>query len=117
MPGYLLHVGARASCQHQSGQISMTNENSKVFVSNQAVVTSKDKFTVGGCPFQVPTPAGPKPQPCVTVELVPATKVSVGGSPVILVSQGPTEGVCQTVEQLIQGQPIVNQVQNGVRGI
>jgi hypothetical protein len=115
MPGFLFHEGASAACQHSSGQVVIITKNKRVFVNNGlAVVTSADDLKVApGCPFTVP---GPKPQPCDSVKLVPAVRVRVNGSPVILVSQGPTPGVCLSKEQIPQGVPIVNFVQTRVTG-
>lgn len=79
--------------------------NSRVLVSGQPVATVADSYVVAGCPFQVPTPGGPKPQPCVTVQwLVPAVRVAVNGQPVITRA---STGLCFSVEQIPQGPPTV----------
>lgn len=111
MPGFLFHVGASAICPH-AGQVTTVSSNTRVLVSGQPVATMADVFTVGGCPFQVPIPAGTKPQPCVTVRwLVPATRVMVNGQPAILQT---SSGICQSVEQIPQGPPSVVATQTRV---
>lgn len=110
MPGYLMHVGATAICPH-GGQVSIISSNTRVMVSSQAVATVNDTYTVAGCAFTIP---GPKPQPCVKVQwLVPATRVKVGGQPVILQA---STGLCQSAEQIPQGPPNVLVTQLRVKG-
>ena len=67
MPGFLYHVGASANCPH-FGQVTTVSSNTRVFVSGQPVATISDQSTVVGCPFTVPGPVVPKPQPCVRVQ-------------------------------------------------
>jgi hypothetical protein len=113
MPGFMLHVGATVLCTH-AGTATAATSNPRVKVSGQPVVTLSDMHTVAGCPFQVPTPGGPKPQPCVTVRwLVPATRVRAGGQPVLLQD---SVGLCQSAEQIPQGPPNVVVTQVRVRG-
>lgn len=100
---FLLHVGATAICPH-GGQISVISANARVTVSGQPIATLADVFTVAGCAFVV----GTVPQPCLTVQwLVPATRVTVNGQPVILQT---SSGLCQGAAP--QGPPnvIVTQV-------
>jgi hypothetical protein len=81
MPGFLLHQGATVLCLH-GGQAQATAPNPRVTVSGQAVVTQAAPHSVAGCPFT--TPAG-NPLPCVTAQWVTgATRVLVGGVPVLL---------------------------------
>ncbi len=110
MTGFLLHVGATAMCPH-GGPVSIISSNARVKISGQPVATLSDTYTVGGCAFTVP---GPKPQPCVTVQwLVPASRVRVGGQPVILQT---SSGLCQSAEQIPQGPPNVVVTQVRVKG-
>lgn len=110
MPGYLLHVGATAICPH-GGQVSIISSNTRVLVSSQPVATQNDTYMVAGCAFTIP-PA--KPQPCVKVQwLVPASRVKVGGQPVILQA---STGLCQSAEQIPQGPPNVLVTQLRVKG-
>jgi hypothetical protein len=109
MPGSLFHVGAVATCPH-GGQIATISSNARVLVSGQPVVTLADACFVAGCAF-----APVKPQPCVRVQwLVPATRVLVNGQPVILQT---STGLCQSVEQIPQGPPIVVATQPRVIGV
>ena len=113
MPGALFHAGATAQCPH-SGQVSVVSTNTKVTVGGQAVATSADTFTIAGCPFQVPAGPSTKPQPCVSAKfLVPATRVTVNGSPAILQT---SSGICQSAEQIPQGPPSIVQTQTKVVG-
>jgi hypothetical protein len=80
-------------------------------VSSQPVATLADTYLVSGCAFTVPTG---KPQPCVKVQwLVPATRIMVGGQPVILQD---STGLCQSPEQIPQGPPNVVTTQTRVKG-
>lgn len=109
MPSFLLHVGATANCPH-GGQISTISSNTRVLVSGQPVATLSDNYPIAGCPFTVPA----KPQPCVKVLwLAPASRVLVGGQPVILQT---STGLCQSVEQIPQGTPTVIATQIRVSG-
>jgi len=118
MPGLLLHVGAVTQCFHQA-PAAIAPAQSKVFVSGQPVATAAGAITVTGCPFQVPTPGGPKPQPCVRIQWgTVATKVLIGGQPALLApTPGVVPGTCLSVEQIPQGAPTVAQVQTRVSGI
>jgi hypothetical protein len=75
-------------------------------------------ITVAGCPFQVPIGTGTKPQPCVKVQwTLVSTRVQINGQPVLLQpAPGPGSGVCQSVEQIPQGPPVVNVIQQRVTG-
>lgn len=79
MPGYLVHVGATVMCAH-AGQAQPTVPNPRVKVGGQPVVTMAAPYTIAGCSLtSVPSP------PCVTGQwLVAATRVLVGGTPVVL---------------------------------
>jgi hypothetical protein len=81
MPGFLLHMGATVICAH-GGQTMPTVTNPRVTVGGQPVVTMGPPWSVVGCPFP-PPPAGNGP--CVTAQfLTSATRVLVGGTPVLL---------------------------------
>lgn len=111
MSGFLLHVGATALCPH-AGPVQVVSSNTRVLVGGQPVATLADNFVISGCVFTVPSG---KPQPCVTVQwLVPASRVRVGGQPVILQT---STGLCQSAEQIPQGPPNVVTTQVRVRGI
>lgn len=107
MPGFLLAVGSTVQCTHAAPATASTT-NTRVLVGGTPAVTASDAHTVTGCPFTVP---GPKPQPCVTVTWVPATRVLVGGKPVVVQVTGPGQGVCKSAEQAPQGPPVIAAVQ------
>ena len=103
-----MHVGAVFTCPH-AGTGQTISTNTRVLVNGMPVATMVDQFVIAGCPFQIPVGAGTKPQPCVKVLwAVPATRVLVNGQPPVLATSG---GVCQSVEQIPQGPPIVTTVQ------
>lgn len=80
MPGFVLHVGATILCAH-GGQAQPTAPNPRVLVGGQPVVTLSAPHVVAGCPF---APGG-VPTPCVTAQwIMGATRVLVGGAPVLL---------------------------------
>ena len=109
MPGSLLHVGASAICPH-GGQVSIISSNARVLAGGQQVATFTDTYLVAGCAFTV----GTKPQPCIKIQwLVPAARVFVGGQPVVLQT---SSGLCQSVEQIPQGAPIVITTQVKAQG-
>lgn len=113
MPGFLLHVNAVMTCTHVIGQAKTAPVQTRVLVSGQPVATippGLPTITVAGCPFTVP---GPKPQPCVTVRwLMPSARVMVMGLPAMVApTPGPGPGICQSVEQIPQGPPIVGAMQ------
>jgi uncharacterized Zn-binding protein involved in type VI secretion len=111
VPGPLVHVGAIALCPH-AGPVTIAPGNARVLVSGMPVATVADQFAVAGCVFTVP---GPKPQPCVTVRwLAPATRVLVGGVPVVLQT---STGLCLSAEQIPQGPPTVVSTQPRVSGV
>jgi hypothetical protein len=117
MPGLMLHVGAVMSCIHQA-PASTAPTQPRVLLGVQPVALSSNVILVAGCPFQVPTPAGPKPQPCVKVLwAMPSTRVLVTGQPVLLQTPpgpGTGAGVCQSIEQIPQGPPTVKTMQTRV---
>lgn len=109
MPGFILNSGSTVVCPH-GGSVSIITSNQRVKVDGQPAVTLNDTYTVGGCAFTV----GTKPQPCVKVQWVaPATRVRVGGQPVILQD---SSGLCQSAEQIPQGPPNVVMTQIRVKG-
>jgi len=112
MPGYLLHVGAVVTCTH-SAPSATTPGGARVFTNGQPVATVANLWSVTGCPFQIPTPGGPVPSPCIRVQwATPATRILVGGSPALLQpGLGSGAGLCLSALQAPQGPPMVNQMQ------
>lgn len=76
----VLHQGATVMCMH-GGQAQPTTPNPRVKIAGQAVVTQSTPYTVAGCPFT--TARGSSP--CFKAQWTSAaTRVRVGGSPVLL---------------------------------
>jgi hypothetical protein len=110
MPGFLYHVGVVAMCPH-AGQISAVPSSVRVRTAGQPVVTSADTFPIAGCVFNI----SGSPHPCMTVRwLAPASRVRVGGQPVILQT---SPGLTIAGDQAPQGSPVVISGQVRVRGI
>jgi hypothetical protein len=115
MPGFLLHVNAIMQCAHMA-PATTTPTQTRVLVNGQPVATVSNLITVQGCLFTIP---GPKAQPCVLVKwLMPATRVLVNGQPALLQPSpsGVGSGICQSVEQIPQGPPVISMVQTRVLG-
>jgi hypothetical protein len=113
MPGFLLHVNAALTCMHVSGQAKVVPAQTRVLVSSQPVATippGPPTITVAGCPFTLPNG---KPQPCVFVRWsLPTGRVTVMGLPAMVApAPGPGPGICQSIEQIPQGAPIVGAMQ------
>ncbi len=117
MPGFLMHVNAAMQCFH-GGPTTIVPSQPRVLVNGQPVANIAAQITVAGCLFQIPIPTGTKPQPCVTIKwAMPSTRFLVAGQPVALLpSLGTGPGVCQSVEQIPQGAPLVTTVQPRVVG-
>lgn len=108
MPGPLLHVGAAGMCPHATGQLSIISSNTRVLVSGQPVATVSDNGLIAGCLFNV----SGKAQPCTTVKwLVPSTRVTVMGSPALLM---PGPHLCLSADQIPAGPPVITVCQSRV---
>ena len=118
MPGFLLHVNAVMQCTH-AAPATIAPSQPRVLVSGQPVATMASVISVAGCLFQIPFGVGTKPQPCVLVKWVmPSTRFLIMGVPVALVpGPGPGPGICQSIEQIPAGPPIVGAFQTRVIGI
>ena len=115
MPGFALHTNAQVQCFHAAP--AMTAPTSGVLVSGQAIATAANQIVVALCPFTIPPPTGPKPQPCATIRWTNvAARVTVYGQPVLLqATPGPGAGICQSAEQIPQGVPKVGGLQTRVK--
>ena len=112
--GFVLHENAQLLCAH-GGQVDFETSDTPVKVDGHRVLTMKDfdTFEVSDCPFLIPIIW--RPQPCVTVRWVgPSMRVRASGYPVIMQS---SVGICQSEEQIPQGQPNVVMSQMRVKGI
>jgi hypothetical protein len=105
-------------CTHFA-PVTIAPAQTRVVVSTQPVAVSSSQLTVAGCPFQVPAPSGTKPQPCVKVQWSNmSARIKIMGQPVLLqpTPAGAGAGICQSIEQIPQGPPTVNQMQSRVLG-
>ena len=88
MPGFIVHLGATAQCSH-GGRARPASPDARVAVGGQPVATMSAPWLVEGCALPAPPAAN---GPCATATwLTAATRVLVGGEPV-LVHAG--EAVC-----------------------
>lgn len=112
MPGLVLALDAGVQCTHVAKGLIGPGQT-RVLLGGWPAATTANRITVAGCPFQIPTPAGaPKPQPCVTITWGSVSaKVTAGGVPLLLGTPGTAPGVCQSVEQIPQGAPLLASVQ------
>jgi hypothetical protein len=107
MPGYLLHQGITITCPHGgSGQLTPSGTN--VTVGGQAVAVVSDQTTISGCAFNI----SGAPSPCVLVQwLMPATRVTVGGTPALVSS---SVALCLSAASVPQGPATVSGYQTKV---
>ncbi len=81
MPGTILHQGATVQCAHL-GSAQPVTVNPRVTVSNQAIVTMANTYTVAGCTFPSMSSGAP---PCATAAWTTAAlRVTAMGQPVLL---------------------------------
>ena len=109
MPGFLIHQGALTNCTH-GGVISVTPPvPPRVFVNGTfPVLTMANVPTVAGCLFTIP---GPKPQPCVRVQMTPAARVFINNQPAAILTPAT---LCLSAEQAPQGPPMSLSIQKRV---
>lgn len=116
MPGYLLTMGSQVMCGH-GAKASPTAPNPRVKVMGQPVPMSSPPYVVAGCPFQVATPGGPVPNPCVSATFLPPTmtaRVRSMGQPLLCQSSmtGPAiaSGPVPTGPPLMVASPLQTRV-------
>jgi hypothetical protein len=102
MPGPILHAGAVVTCPH-AGPLTIVPASPRVLVSGMPAAVITDQGVVAGCAFTLPNG---KPQPCVTTRwIVGATRVQANGVPVLI---NPCVAICQSVEQIPAGPPVIS---------
>jgi hypothetical protein len=119
MPGFILHTGAVMNCPHVA-PVTIPPSQNRVTVSGQFVATESDQLTVEGCLFQIPTPGGPVPQPCVPVQWANiSTRVTVDTEFVLLQAPatGTGNGICFSATAIPAGPPNVTYLQQRVIGV
>ncbi|MDI2131686.1 hypothetical protein [Yinghuangia seranimata] len=110
MPGFVLHQGVTITCPH-GGSGTLVPSVANVTVDRKPVAVEGDTTTVAGCGFNV---AG-APSPCVQVRwMLPATRLTAGGHPLLLSS---SVGLCVNVGGAPQGTAVVSGYQTKVRGV
>ncbi len=111
MPGLMLDLGAAITCPH-GGHVSPVTDIARVLVDGRPALLVGDSFPIVGCPFEVPTPGGTRPQPCIdTMWSAPAARVLVTGRPVLVAT---STGECLSVERIPQGPALTSGVQTRV---
>lgn len=111
MPGFLLDGGTSIACPH-GGRATVPPRSPRVSLGGQPpyVVDDFAAPAIAGCAFTV----GGAPSPCLRLQwLAPATRVTVGGSPVLLSS---SVGLCLNAAGAPQGTAIVSGFQTKVQG-
>jgi hypothetical protein len=108
MPGYILDAGVTITCPH-GGQASVIPRASRTLLAGKPPLLVDDVTTIAGCPLNV----SGAPSPCLSVQWVmPATRVSVESSPVLLSS---SVGMCVNAARAPQGTALVTGFQTKVR--
>ena len=113
MPGFLLDGGTTIMCPH-GGKVTLPPRTTKVSLGGQPPYVLDDFASpapvIAGCAFMI----GPTPSPCLRVQwLLPAMRLSVGGSPPLLSS---SVGLCLNAAGAPQGTAIVSGFQTRVQG-
>jgi hypothetical protein len=109
MPGFLLDAGTTIMCPH-GGRVTVVPRAARVGLSGKPPLLVDDTATVAGCGFNV----SGAPSPCLRVQwLMPATRVLVDSSPVLLSS---SVGLCVNAGGAPQGTAIVSGFQTRVQG-
>lgn len=112
MAGNTLNVSSMLKCPH-GGTVQIISANVRVTVGGAAAALATDQFIVAGCPFQIPTPGGPVPSPCLTVRWV-LTDMRAKVNNTATLSKG-SVGLCQNAQQLPQGKVIISKTQAKVK--
>jgi len=106
---FLLDAGATITCPH-AGQASVTPRAKKVKLGGKAPLLADDVATISGCAFNI----SGAPSPCLQVQwLMPATRVKVESTPVLLSS---SVGLCVNAANAPQGTALVTGFQTKVQG-
>jgi hypothetical protein len=72
MPGFLVTANVVVQCVH-GGQAQPTALNPRVKIMGSPIPIASAAFTVIGCAFTIPPPAGPGPTPCTSATFLPGT--------------------------------------------
>jgi hypothetical protein len=104
---HILQLGCTIACPHQ-GQASPVPGNTKMKVDGAFALLVNDTMPIAGCTFNV----SGSPSPCLTIRwTMPAMKVKVDGTPVLLDS---SIGLCLNPAQAPQGTATISGAQTKV---
>jgi hypothetical protein len=107
----LVTVATQVKCNH-SGAATSSKPSSRVKVLQQAVVLKAPPLMVASCPAKLPSPGGPVPAPCVTINMSVATvRLKVEGLAVL------TESSTGTCIGPLGMMPVISPGQQRVKGI
>lgn len=105
----ILDMGCTITCPH-GGQATVVPSNTQVQVGGNLALLVSDTIIIAGCSFNV----SGGPMPCLTIQwMVPATRNTINGTPVLLQS---SIGLCLNASNMPQGTAIVSGVQTKVSG-
>ncbi len=108
MGGYILDAGTTITCPH-GGQASVVARSTRISLGGKPPLLVDDVATIAGCAFNV----SGAPLPCMRLQWVmPATRVTVESSPVLLSS---SVGLCLNAAGAPQGTALVSGFQTRVR--
>lgn len=99
----LIPFGTQIKCSH-GGTVMPTGGNPRVKATGRPILMLLGGYPVAGCPFTIPTPGGPKPQPCIRVQWVTGTMRSKAGGVALLQN---SNGLCFSAEGIMQGKAII----------
>jgi hypothetical protein len=107
MGGFILDSAATITCPH-GGQATVVPRSTKVTLGGKPPLLVDDVATIAGCSFNV----SGAPSPCLRLQWVmPAVRVMVEGSPVLLSS---STGLCLNAAGAPQGTALVTGFQTRV---
>lgn len=108
MPGFILDAGATIMCPH-GGRVTVVPRATRASLGGRPPLLVDDVATIAACPLNI---AG-APSPCLRVQWqMPATRVTIESSPVLLSS---SVGLCLNTGGAPQGTAIVTGFQTRVQ--
>jgi hypothetical protein len=107
---FILDAGVTITCPH-GGQVQVIPRSTRVLLGGKPPLLVDDTATVAACPFNV----SGAPSPCLRVQwTMPATRVKVQSSPVLLSS---SIGLCVNAASAPQGTALVTGFQSKVQAL
>lgn len=108
MPGFIIDAGATILCPH-GGQVNVVPRSTRASLGGKPPLLVDDLATVAACPLNI----SGAPSPCLRVQwTMPATRVTVEASPVLLSS---SIGLCLNGAGAPQGTALVTGFQTKVQ--